>query len=219
MRLVIGNKNYSSWSLRAWLLLRQLDIAFEEVMLKLDSEEFERTIGRYSPARRVPVLVDGELTVWDTLAITEYLAERFPELCIWPFEGHARARARCVCAEMHSGFSALRNAMPMNVTAHLPGLGWNLEVQGDIDRITSMWNGLLERSGGPFLFGAFCAADAFFAPVASRFLTYAVALAQPLADYRDRILALPAMREWCAAAAAEPEYLSYDEPYRKTRQG
>jgi glutathione S-transferase len=219
LRIVIANKNYSSWSLRPWLLLRHLDIAFEEVTLKLETAEFSAAIGRYSPARRVPVLLDGDFAVWDTLAIVEYLHEAFPHKHVWPAERQARARARSICAEMHSGFGALRSAWPMNVTARLPGLGWSLAVAADLERITSIWNELLERHGGPFLFGAFCAADAFYAPVASRLQTYGVAIEGAAAQYRDTVLALPAMKEWGAAAAREPEYVASDEPYRKTRQG
>jgi glutathione S-transferase len=219
IRLVIANKNYSSWSLRSWLLLRQLDVEFEEIMLKFGSDAFEREIGRYSPARRVPVLLDGDRAVWDTLAIAEYVAERFPERGVWPGEGRARSRARSICAEMHSSFQALRGAMPMNVSADLPHRGWNLAVQHDIDRITSMWQELLLQHGGPFLFGRFCAADAFYAPVVSRFRTYAVALPPPLEAYQATVLALPAMTDWVAAGAAEPEYVAQDEPYRSSRHG
>ncbi len=215
LRLVIGNKNYSSWSLRPWLLLQGLGIPFEEITLKLDTPEFAREIKRYSPAGRVPVLLDGELAVWDSLAITEYLAEKFPDLSVWPSDPAARARARSVCAEMHSGFASLRSALPMNVRASLPGCGWSMAVQADVDRITGIWTDLLERSGGPFLFGKFGAADAFYAPVASRSATYALKLAPEALAYRDRILAMPAMQQWCAAGRAEAEFLIHDEPYSR----
>jgi len=153
MKLVIGNKNYSSWSLRPWLLLRHAGIAFEEVSLRLFTKEFNGEIARYSPAGKVPALVDGDVTVWDSLAISEYVAERFPEKKLWPADVAARATARAVCAEMHSGFGNLRSQMPMNATAVLPGLGWNVAVQQDVDRIAAIWSGLRAQYGakGPFL--------------------------------------------------------------------
>ena len=217
--LVIANKNYSSWSMRAWLLMRQLGIDFEERRLALFSDEFAREILRYSPAARVPVLVVDGFAVWDTLAIAEYLAEAHPAAGVWPADPRARARARSICAEMHSGFSALRDAMPMNVEAKLPGLLWNVQVQADVERIAQIWSEL--RAGnaaqGPFLFGRFSAADAFFAPVVSRFDTYGVSLPQPCEDYRQAIRALPAMREWVAHALAERSFVAEDEPYRRSR--
>ena len=161
LKLVIANKNYSSWSLRAWLTLTQAQIPFEEIQLLLGSKDFAREIARFSPAGRVPVLLDDDFAIWDSLAIAEYLGERFPHSGIWPSESKARARARSVCAEMHSGFAALRSALPMNVEASLPTLRWNIGVQKDIDRIVGMWHTLLTASKGPFLFGAFGAADAF----------------------------------------------------------
>ena len=220
--LVIGNKNYSSWSLRPWLLMTEAGIPFDEVRLSLFTPSFREQIGRYTPTGRVPVLVDTEadaagLAIWDTLAIAEYLAERFPERALWPSDRAARARARSICAEMHSGFSKLRWAMPMNVSADLPGLGWSVAVQDDVDRLVAMWRECLARHGGPMLFGAFSIADAFFAPVASRLRTYAVALPDDIAAYRDRVLALDGMRAWSAAAAAEEEFLLDDEPYRRHR--
>jgi glutathione S-transferase len=220
LTLVIGNKKYSSWSLRAWLLLTEAGIPFEEVRLSLFTASFTETIGRYTPTGRVPVLIDsdgasGGLAVWDTLAIAEYAAERFPDRRLWPVDVAARARARSICAEMHSGFSNLRNAWPMNVGAPLPGLGWSLAVQDDVDRIVAMWRECLERSGGPMLFGSFTIADAFFAPVVSRFATYAADLPADIAAYRDRVLALDAMKAWTAAADRETEFVADDEPYRR----
>ena len=219
-KLVIGNKNYSSWSLRTWLLLTEAGIPFEEIRLSLFSAEFEREISRYSPAGRVPVLIDpdgaaGGLSIWDTLAIAEYVAERFPDKTLWPAEPASRARARSVCAEMHAGFSRLRGAMPMNVSASLPGCGWSVAVQDDIDRIVAMWRDLLAAHGGPLLFGGFSIADAYFAPVVSRLTTYGVALPPEIATYRDAVLALEAMRAWTQAAQAENEFLVDDEPYRR----
>ena len=217
LTLVIGNKNYSSWSLRPWLLLTEAGIPFDEVRLSLFTQTFRSRIARYTPTGRVPVLVDGPVTVWDTLAIAEYVAERFPERALWPTDIARRARARSICAEMHSGFATLRRAMPMNVSATLPGMGWSVAVQDDVDRLVAMWRECLEGSGGPMLFGAFTITDAFFAPVVSRLATYAVALPDDIAAYRDRVLALVGMRAWSSAAAAEPEFLVDDEPYRRAR--
>lgn len=217
LTLVIGNKNYSSWSLRPWLLLTEAGIAFDEIRLSLFMPTFRSQIAQYSPTGRVPVLIDGPLKVWDTLAIAEYVAERFPERGLWPAGVDERARARSICAEMHAGFSTLRNAMPMNVAASLPGMGWSIAVQDDIDRLVALWRECLEGSGGPMLFGAFGIADAFFAPVISRLSTYAVALPPDIAAYCDRVLALDGMRAWSAAAAAETEFLREDEPYRRAR--
>ena len=214
--LYIGNRNYSSWSLRAWLLMRELGIAFEERQLMLFSDAFRTEIARVSPAGRVPVLVDDGFAVWDTLAIAEYLAERHPQAGVWPADPRERARARSVCAEMHAGFGALRSRMPMNVEASLPGLGLDAQVQADIDRIVALWTDLRATHGsrGPFLFGRFCAADAFYAPIASRFTTYAVALPPVCEQYRRDVLALPSMQAWTAAALAEHCFLPEDEPYR-----
>ncbi|MEZ0188759.1 glutathione S-transferase family protein [Ralstonia solanacearum] len=216
MKLVIGNKNYSSWSLRPWLLARQAGIPFEEIRLRLGSESFAAEIHRYSPAGRVPVLVDGDITVWDSLAICETLAERFPRARLWPEDPKARAHARSICAEMHAGFANLRSQMPMNVTAMLPGLGWNVAVQRDVDRIAQIWTELRQKyaAEGPFLFGHFTVADAFYAPVASRFATYGVRLPESAKTYADHILNLPAMQEWIESARGERDFLADDEPYR-----
>ena len=219
-KLIIGNKNYSSWSLRSWLLLTEAGIPFEEIRLSLFSAGFEREIGRYSPAGRVPVLIDpegapGGLAIWDTLAIAEYVAERFPDKALWPAEPASRARARSICAEMHAGFAKLRGAMPMNVSASLPGRGWSVAVQDDIDRIVAIWRELLAAHGGPLLFGGFTIADSYFAPVVSRLTTYGVGLPPDIAAYRDAVLALAAMRTWTQAAQAETEFLVDDEPYRR----
>ncbi len=223
MQLYIGNKNYSSWSMRPWVLMRQTGIAFDEVMLRFDGFEpgskFKTAIERVNPAGRVPVLVDGELTVWDTLAIAEYLAERFPHKQLWPIDAKARARARSVCAEMHSGFGALRNHFGMNIEATLPAVGARVlqeqpEVRANVDRIVAIWSELLGTHGGPMLFGAFTIADAFFAPVAMRFRTYGIALPAPLAAYVDRLVALPGVAAWINEALAEREFLAFEEPYR-----
>ncbi|KFX28951.1 glutathione S-transferase family protein [Ralstonia solanacearum] len=216
MKLVIGNKNYSSWSLRPWLLARQAGIPFEEIRLRLGSEGFAAEVHRYSPAGRVPVLVDGDITVWDSLAICETLAERFPRARLWPEDPKARAHARSICAEMHAGFANLRSQMPMNVTAMLPGLGWNVAVQRDVDRIAQIWTELRQKyaAEGPFLFGHFTVADAFYAPVVSRFATYGVRLPESAKTYADHILNLPAMQEWIEGARGERDFLADDEPYR-----
>jgi len=217
VKLVIGNKNYSSWSLRPWLLLRHAGIAFDEVELSFNSPTFKRDALSFGPTGKVPVLVDRDVTVWDTLAIAEYVAERFPDKQLWPRDTGVRAEARAICAEMHSGFQALRNFMGMNITAKLAGLGWNIEVQKDIDRISAMWTGLRVRhmAIGPFLFGQFSIADAFYAPVVTRFNTYKPVLSEALTEYMQTMLALPAMKEWFAGAAQENDFVDFDEPYRR----
>ncbi|MGH8666261.1 MAG: glutathione S-transferase family protein [Burkholderiales bacterium] len=214
MRLLIGNKNYSSWSLRAWLPLRHLEVPFEEERIALSEPGYKERIRAHSPAGKVPVLIDGDVTVWDSLAIGEYLADRYPEGGLWPAATVHRALARSYCAEMHSGFPELRTHMPMNIRSSYPGRGRTPAVAADIARIGQIWRECLSRSGGPFLFGAFGLMDAMYAPVAMRFLTYAVELEAELAAYVDRIWNLPAMQEWRAAAAAETEILAEDEPYR-----
>ena len=226
LKLYIGNKNYSSWSLRPWLLMRQAGIAFEEVQLRFDSfapgSQFKQALASISPTGKVPVLVDGPLAVWDTLAIVETLAEWFPDKGVWPQDAAARAQARSVCAEMHSGFGALRSACPMNIEAHLPEVGalaWRdqPEVRADVERLTGLWSGLLDAHGGPMLFGSFSAADAFFAPVCMRLLTYALPVPEPIAAYIGRVCALPAMQEWTAGALAEQDFCDFAEPYRLQR--
>jgi glutathione S-transferase len=223
MQLYIGNKNYSSWSLRPWLLMRQADIAFEEVKLRLsfaDDSAFKRSLAAVAPGGRVPVLVDEGFAVWDTLAIAEYLAEKFPAKALWPAAVRDRARARSLCAEMHAGFTALRNHFPMNIEASLPQVGAQKlrevpEVKRDIARIAQMWSGQLDASGGPFLFGAFGIVDAYFAPVCTRFRTYGLALPDAPAAYAQRVLGLPAMQQWDRDARAEKDFLAFDEPYRQ----
>ena len=197
MLLVIGNKNYSSWSLRPWLAMKLLGLPFEEKRIPLYGPESKREILRYSPAGRVPVLHDGATVVWDSLAILEYLAERYPQL--WPADAARRAKARSISAEMHSGFGKLREHMGMNVRKRYPGKGRTPEVTADIERIQAIW----DEAQGPFLFGAFTAADAMYAPVVLRFRTYDVAVRKKA--YRDAMLALPAMREWIEAAERETE--------------
>ena len=214
MRLIIGNKNYSSWSLRAWLPLRHLEIPFEEERIALFEPGYKDRIRAYSPAGRVPVLIDGAVIVWDSLAIGEYLADRFPERGLWPADAAQRALARSYSAEMHSGFPDLRTHMPMNIRARDPGRARTPAVAADIARIGQIWSECLRRSSGPFLFGAFGVVDAMYAPVATRFLTYAVALEPDLAAYVERIWNLPALQEWRSAAAAETETIASYEPGR-----
>ncbi|WP_454762648.1 glutathione S-transferase family protein [Cupriavidus campinensis] len=216
MKLVIGNKNYSSWSLRPWLLMRHAGIAFEEIPVRLSTPGFAAQVAQYASAGKVPVLVDGAVSVWDSLSISEYVAERFPEKALWPADPAARALARSVCAEMHAGFGNVRSQLPMNVTAVLPGCGWSVAVQREVDRIAAIWTDLRARYGadGPFLFGRFSVADAFYAPVVTRFATYGIHLPDAAKAYADFMLALPAMQEWIAAAREERDFLADDEPYR-----
>ena len=226
MQLHIGNKNYSSWSMRPWVLMRQAGIAFEEVMVRFDGftpqSQFKQRIGALNPAGKVPILVDDGLVVWDTLAIAEYVAERFPEHQLWPRERAARARARSVCAEMHSGFSALRRACPMNIEARLPEIGAIVlrdqsGVRDDLDRITQMWSTLLREHGGPMLFGAFSVADAYYAPVVMRLRTYELPVPEDAAAYMQRVVELPGVQAWIADALREQDFLDFEEPYRLVR--
>lgn len=206
MTLVIGNKNYSSWSMRPWLTLAQTGAAFDEVVVPLDRPETAADIATHSPSGKVPVLHDGALAIWDSLAIIEYLAERFPRAGLWPAPADARAVARSVSAEMHAGFQALRTHMPMNIRARLPGRGRGDGVDADIARITAIWRDCRSRFGanGVFLFGAFSAADAMFAPVVTRFRTYGVDLDPASAAYAQAVVDWPVVASWCQAAAAEP---------------
>ena len=223
LKLYIGNKNYSSWSMRPWVLMTQAGIAFEEVVVRFDSfdagSQFKQALAGLSPTGKVPVLVDGDLVVWDTLAIAEYLAEQFPELHLWPREADKRARARSVCAEMHSGFAALRGAFPMNIEARLPQVGAlalrdKPAVRADLDRLLAMWQLLLVEHGGPFLFGRFSVADAFFAPVAMRMRSYALPVPPPVAAYIEHLCAAPGVKAWIDGALAERDFRDFEEPYR-----
>jgi len=212
LTLVIGNKNYSSWSMRPWVAAVAFGIPFNEVRVLLDQPETAAIIARFSHAGRVPVLVAGEISVWDSLAICEYLAEQFPDLHMWPQDVAARAMARSISAEMHSGFTGLRSAMSMNIQASLPGRGRTNEAQGDIGRICEIWEDCLSRFGHhEFLFGPFSIADAFFAPVVMRFKTYGVSLAPALQAYCDRMQAHPAVARWVREAMAETEKATFHE--------
>ncbi|WBY03616.1 glutathione S-transferase family protein [Ramlibacter tataouinensis] len=226
LKLYIGSKNYSSWSMRPWVLMRQAGIPFEEVKLRFDSfaadSQFKRSLAEVSPAGKVPVLVDGNLTVWDSLAIAEYLAEKFPDKALWPRDLQARARARSVCAEMHSGFAALRGLCPMNIEASLPDVGPlgyrdKPAVRADVDRIVAMWTELLQQSGGPLLFGDFSIADAFYAPICMRFRTYGMPVPPAIAGYMDRLGAQPGVKAWIDGALAEQDFREFEEPYRLSR--
>jgi glutathione S-transferase len=206
LTLVIGNKNYSSWSMRPWVAATAFGIPFTEVRLLLDQPDTATNIARYSAAGRVPVLVAGEMTIWDSLAICEYLAEQFPDKHMWPQDVAARAMARSVVAEMHSGFMGLRTAMSMNIKARLPGRGRTADAQADIGRVCEIWEECLARFGHHnFLFGEFTIADAFYAPVVMRFNTYGVALAPALQAYCERVKAHPAVARWVTEALAETE--------------
>lgn len=208
LTLVIGNKNYSSWSLRPWLAMKQAGIAFNESSVLLGRPETKEKILRYSPSGRVPCLIDGELAVFDSLAVCEYINERHAGGTLWPRDVEMRAQARSVVAEMHSGFAALRTHMPMDIRSRHADKGQAAlrreDVTADIARIHSVWSECLAQ-GGPMLFGSFSIADAFYAPVVTRFATYGVKLSPLLAAYSDSVLALPAMQQWIAAAKAETE--------------
>lgn len=225
-KLYIGNKNYSSWSMRPWVLMRQAGIDFEEVPVRFDSfdagSQFKQTLAELTPTGKVPVLVDNELVIWDTLAIAEYLAETWPEKQLWPADRTARARARSVCAEMHAGFTALRSHCPQNIEASLPEIGaliWRDQpaVRADVARLVALWRELLAQHGGPLLFGAFSIADAYFAPVCMRLRTYALPVPADIAAYVDRVAGLPALAAWIAEARAEQDFLAFEEPYRLRR--
>ena len=213
LKLVIGNKRYSSWSMRPWVVLKAFGIGFEEVVILLDRNDTSLQISLYSAAGRVPVLLAGEIAVWDSLAICEYIAEQFPEKAMWPQDVAARAMARCICAEMHSGFTGLRTAMPMIIGTHFPGKGNTPEAQSDIGRICEIWETCLSHFGHhQFLFGDFSIADAYFAPVVMRFMIYGVSLAPALQAYVERVCAHPAVAQWMAEAIAETERATRYEP-------
>jgi glutathione S-transferase len=225
-KLYIGNKNYSSWSMRSGVLLAAFGIPFEEVKLRFDFSEgsaWSRTIAALTPTKRVPVLdEDDGFTVWDTLAITEYIAERHPEHAVWPRDAKARARARSLCAEMHAGFMRLRTVCPMNIEVFFPDIGAKLwaedeALRADVARLDAAWSEALRHSGGPFLFGAFSAADAYFAPVAVRLSRFGLPVSEATAAYRDALLAHPAVEDWIADAMREQDFIVEDEPYRESR--
>lgn len=219
LTLVIGNKNYSSWSLRPWALMTELGIPFSERMLKFDSEDWEANIDALSPASLVPVLWEGEpgegFATFDTVAIVERLNDLYPDRGIWPANDRARARARSLVANFHSGYAALRSAMPMNIRSHHPGKGHEPDVLAEIERLTAFWRGTRAEFGtrSPYLLGNFSAADAYFLPVASRFATYDPPLDSETEEYCRALLDTMAMREWSRAARLETEFVPMDEPY------
>lgn len=219
LTLVVGNKNYSSWSMRPWVALRGCGVPFAERVVKFESEDWKQNIATLSPSGLVPVLWEGEpgsgFPTWDTLAIVERAHELFPDKSLWPANPQARARARSVASEMHSGFRALRGAMPMNLRGRHPGKGMNPDVARDIARIARIWTDARAQygKGGAYLFGAFSAADAFYAPVATRFVTYGVELAGEAKAYQQALLANSAVKEWTAEGLKEKEFFKDDEPY------
>ena len=226
LKLYIGNKNYSSWSMRPWVLLKQAGIPFEEIKVRFDSfdadSSFKHTINTVTPTGKVPVLVDGDLVVWDTLAIAEYLAEQFPDQALWPRNKAARARARSICSEMHAGFTGLRGNCPMNIEASLAEVGaliWRDKpaVRADVDRLVTMWQELLAAHGGPLLFGQFSIVDAYFAPVCMRLKNYALPVPPAIAAYLTRVCALPSVKAWMDEAVAEQDFREFEEPYRLKR--
>jgi glutathione S-transferase len=226
MQLIIGNKNYSSWSMRPWVLLKAFGIPFEEVKLRFDftpDSAFYKALAVYTPTAKVPVLVEDDgFAIWDTLAIAEYIAERHPERAIWPRDARQRGRARSLCAEMHAGFGALRSQCPMNIEAHLPEVGARVlaehpKVGADLARIDTIWREQLAASGGPFLFGEFGAIDAYFAPVAMRVIGYGLPLSSASATYVQRLSEAPGVADWIADARAEQDFLDFEEPYRSAR--
>ncbi|MBN1006685.1 glutathione S-transferase family protein [Amphritea pacifica] len=212
MQLVIGNHNYSSWSLRAWLLLRQFGLDFETVRIALFTPGAAEQIKRYNPAGKVPVLLDNGLIIWDSLSICEYISEQHLDGKGWPADPALRAHARSSCAEMHTGFMALRHAMPMNCRRTVENVVISAEVQQDIDRILQLWSGALNLSASEqFLYGEFSIADAFYAPVVYRLTGYGVSLPEQLQAYCDRVLALPACQEWLKLAQQESEVIEEEE--------
>jgi glutathione S-transferase len=213
LHLVIGNKNYSSWSLRPWIAMKVAGIAFAEQVISLDAPDFKERVHAISAAGKVPALADGETQVWESLAILEYLAEKFPQAGLWPAEPNARAHARSIAAEMHAGFLPLRRHYPMNIWRPVRRREPTAEVVENLGRIEAMWTDCRTRfgQGGPFLFGGFGAADAMYAPVVSRLHTYDVDMGPVARAYMEAVLGLPAWAAWCAAAVQEPWVLPQDE--------
>jgi glutathione S-transferase len=213
LKLIIGNKNYSSWSMRPWIAMKVAGIPFDETVISLDAPDFRAQVDAVSGTGKVPVLIDGNVQVWESLAILEYLAEKFPDKGLWPKDSAARAHARAVANEMHAGFQPLRKLLPMNMWRPVMNRDLTPEVEANVRRIEAMWTDCRGRfgAGGPFLFGRFGAVDAMYAPVVSRFHTYAVAVAPATRAYMDAVMALPAWREWHDAGVREPWVLAEDE--------
>ena len=223
MQLYIANKNYSSWSMRPWVMLKQAGIAFEEVMVRFDgfgaSSKFKQTLKDINPVGKVPVLVDGDLAVWDTLSIAEYAAEKFADKLLWPSKVYVRARARSICAEMHSGFTGIRSACPMNIDAYLPEIGAlalrdNEALRNDLKRIDRLFSSLLQEHKGPMLFGEFSIPDAYFSPVVMRIKTYALPVSSNTQAYIDRLCAMTGVKAWIEGALAEKDFIDFEEPFR-----
>jgi glutathione S-transferase len=211
MKLLIGNRNYSTWSLRPWLVLKHFGIEFEDEVLQLSGPNFRAVLAQHSPTGKVPLLIDGDLHVAESLAIIEYIADKFPEHKIWPTDMAQRALARSAAAEMHGGFNALRNHAPMNLRASHPGKVDAEVVAKDLKRLETLWGGLLASSGGPYLFGEFGAVDAMFAPVATRIRTYDLAVSDKVSRYVEAIYALPVFQVWRNLALHEPWIVDDDE--------
>lgn len=202
MLLVIGNKRYSSWSLRPWVLMKHFDISFEEKLIPLDQPDTEKNILKYSPSKKVPALVDADITVWESMAIMEYLNEKYPQKQMWPADTKKRALARSVANEMHSGFSSMRNIMSHDLQKTVPGFDYSAALT-DVNRVMDIWRECLQQSGGPFLFGSFSIADAMYAPVVNRFITYDVKVDTDCAKYIIAMRELPAHKAWIEAGLAE----------------
>jgi glutathione S-transferase len=213
LRLLIGNKNYSSWSLRPWLAMKVAGIAFEETVISLEAKDFKARVTAISRAGKVPVLIDGDVHVWESLAILEYLADKFPGAALWPQGAAAKAHARAVASEMHAGFLPLRRHLPMNMWRPVIARPLDDDAAANVARIDALWSECRAKfgAGGPFLYGTFGAADAMYAPIVSRFHTYDVAVSAVARDYMRAVMALPAWREWRDAARREPWVLPHDE--------
>ncbi len=215
LKLIIGNKNYSSWSMRPWIAMKTTDISFEETVISLDAADFKAQVGAVSGTGKVPVLVDGDVRVWESLAILEYLAEKFPNAGLWPADAAARAHARTIASEMHAGFLPLRRHLPMNMWRPVIKRELTPDAAANVQRIEAIWSDCRARFGekanGPFLFGRYGAADAMYAPVVARLYTYGVAVGAGTRGYMDAVMALPAWREWHDAAVSEPWVLAADE--------
>jgi glutathione S-transferase len=213
LTLIIGNKNYSSWSMRPWIAMKTAGIAFDEMVISLNAGDFKARLLKVSGTGKVPTLIDGDIKVWESLAILEYLADRFPDKNLWPSDPAARAHARAIASEMHVGFVPLRRAAPLNMWRPVKKLELSAEVQANVTRINAMWGNCRARFGrnGPFLFGGFSAADAMYAPVVARFHTYAVEVGVAARAYMQAVMALPAWQDWTAAAVKEPWVLPEDE--------
>jgi glutathione S-transferase len=211
LTLIIGNKNYSSWSLRPWIAMKVAGVPFEEELIPFDSSGFKHRVGVLSGTGKVPLLIDGEIRIWESLAILEYLAERFPNAAIWPKHTAARAHARAIANEMHAGFLPLRGHLPMNIARPVIARALTPEVDANVRRVETIFANCLHRSGGPFLFGAFSAADAMYVPVLSRLYTYNVPISAETNAYMRAVMALPAWKEWCDAARKETWVFAEDE--------